>query len=111
MLYTEKFLGNRVEEFSEMVRNTQEYKDYKHMLEVLKRKPDLYDQVMIFSRENYFLQHAPEHEDIYERVEALRKRNEDLLDTPEVYDFLMTEWTFFHMMQNLFDILMKGMDF
>ena len=35
----------------------------------------------------------------------------DLLDTPEVYDFLMTEWTFFHMMQNLFDILMKGMDF
>ena len=111
MLYTERYLADRVDDFTEMIRNTQEYKDYKHMQEVLERKPDLYDQVMIFRKENYILQHAPDHEDIYERVEELRKKNEDLLNIPEVYDFLMTEWTFFHMMQNLFDRLMNGMDF
>ncbi len=111
MLYTEADLNKRVDEFSEMVRNTQEYKDYIHMIDVLKRKPELYDQVISFRRENYILQHSPEHEDIYDRVEELRKRNAELLDTPEVYDFLMTEWTFFHMMQSLFDRLMNEMDF
>ncbi len=111
MLYTERFLGERVDEFTEMIRNTQEYKDYIHMVEVLKRKPDLYDEVMVFRRENYFLQHAPEHEDIYDRVKELRERNEELLDTQEVYDFLMTEWSFCHMMQSLFDRLMSGLEF
>lgn len=110
MLYTETDLKRRIDEFSEMVRNTQEYKDYMHMVDVLQRKPDLYDQVVLFRRDNYMLQHAPEHEDIYDRVEALRNRNSELLDTPEVYDFLMTEWTFFHMMQTLFDRLMNEMD-
>lgn len=110
MLYTEADLVRRVDEFSGMVRNTQEYKDYMHMVEVLQRKPELYEEVMVFRRDNYILQHAPEHEDIYDRVEELRKRNADLLDTPEVYDFLMTEWTFFHMIQTLFDRLMNEMD-
>ena len=41
----------------------------------------------------------------------LRKKNEDLLNIPEVYDFLMTEWTFFHMMQSMFDRLMNEIDF
>ena len=53
MLYTEADLNKRVDEFSEMVRNTQEYKDYIHMIDVLKRKPELYDQVISFRRENY----------------------------------------------------------
>ena len=110
MIYTEADLVRHIDEFSGMVRNTQEYKDYMHMVEVLQRKPELYEEVMVFRRDNYILQHAPEHEDIYDRVEDLRKRNADLLDTPEVYDFLMTEWTFFHMMQTLFDRLMNEMD-
>ena len=110
-MVTEAELNEHVDEFIRMVRDTQEYKDYMHMVEVLHRKPDLYDQVMVFRRENYFLQHAPEHEDIYDRVAELRNKNAELLDTPEVYDFLMTEWTFFHMMQTLYDRLMNGIDF
>ena len=34
-----------------------------------------------------------------------------ICDTPEVYDYLMTEWTFSHMIQTLFDRLMNQMDF
>ena len=75
------------------------------------RKPDLYDRTMEFRRDNYFLQHAPEHEDVYDRVAELRAKNAELLDTPEVYDFLMTEWTYFHMMQTLFDRLMTEINF
>lgn len=111
VLYTEADLNEHIDEFSDMLKETQEYKDYIHMVEVLHRKPDLYDQVMVFRRDNYFLQHAPEHEDIYDRVEELRKRNAELLETPEVYDFLMTEWTFFHMMQSMYDRLMSEIDF
>lgn len=110
-MYTESDLCDHVDEFAEMVRDTQEYRDYMHMVGVLRRRPELYDEVMLFRKENYFLQHAPEHEDIYDRVEELRRRNAELLDTPEVYDFLMSEWTFFHMMQTLYDRLMNDIDF
>ena len=53
MLYTEADLVRRIDEFSGMVRNTQEYKDYMHMVEVLQRKPELYEEVMVFRRDNY----------------------------------------------------------
>ncbi|MCR5774265.1 MAG: YlbF family regulator [Lachnospiraceae bacterium] len=109
-MYTEKELLKKTDEFTEMVKETQEYMDYSHMVDVLKRKPELYDRVMDFRRENYFLQRAPEHEDIYDRVAELRKRNEELLDTPEVYDYLMTEWAYFHMIQILYDRFMTGLD-
>ena len=108
---TEAELTEHLDEFVKMVKDTQEYKDYNHMVEVLHRKPHLFDEVMTFRKDNYFLQHAPEHEDIYDRVTELRQRNAELLDTPEVYDFLMTEWAFFRMVQNLFDRLMNEMDF
>lgn len=111
VLYNETQLNQHIDEFAEMLKDTQEYKDYIHMVEVLQRNTDLYDQVMLFRKANYFLQHAPEHEDIYDRVEDLRKSNAELLDTPEVYDFLMAEWTFFHMMQSMFDRLMNEIDF
>ncbi len=109
-MYTEKELREHVDEFADMIRQTQEFNDYVHMVEVLKRRPDLYDAVMVFRRENYYLQHAPEQEDIYDRVIELRDRNEELLNNPEVYDYLLAEWTFFHMLQNLFDRLMGELD-
>ena len=108
---TEKELLERIDGFADLIRETQEYKDYMHMVEVLHRKPELYERTSQFRKENYFLQHAPEHEDIYERMGDLRRRNEDLLETPEVYDYLMAEWTFFHMMQNCFDRLMTEINF
>ncbi|MCR5748166.1 MAG: YlbF family regulator [Lachnospiraceae bacterium] len=110
-MVTEEQLGEHIDDFVDLLRETQEYKDYMHMLEVIQRKPDLYDKTMEFRRDNYFLQHAPDYEDIYDRVAELRARNEELLDTPEVYDFLMTEWTYFHMMQSLFDRLMTEINF
>lgn len=101
----------QVDMFSEMLKNTQEYNDYIHMIEVLQRKPELFDQVMVFRKENYFLQHAPENEDIYDMVAELRKKNAELLDTPEVYDYLMAEWSFFHLVQSLYDRIMNELDF
>ncbi len=109
-MYTEKDLREYVDGFADMVRQTQEFNDYIHMVEVLKRKPELYDRVMDFRRENYYLQHKPEEEDIYDRVVELRNRYDELLNTQEVYDFLLAEWTFFHMLQTLFDRLMGEMD-
>ena len=107
---TEKQLREHMEEFADMVRDTQEYKDYLHMVEVLKRSPDLYDGVMEFRRENYLLQHAPENEDIYDRMEELRRNNESLLEIPEVYDYLLAEKIFIHLVQTLFDDFMGEMN-
>lgn len=110
-MVTEAELSEQVDKLTDMIRDTQEYKDYIHMVEVIRRNPELCDEVMRFRKENFFLQHAPEHEDVSERLEALCRRNEDFLDTPEVYDFFMTEWSFYQIVQNLHDRLMEGIDF
>ncbi len=99
------------DKMTEMLKNTSQYRDYVHATRILNSMPDIRDKVYEFRRENYFLQHAPENEDIYERVEALRKRNDELLQMPEVEEFLMTEWELFSMIQNFFDRVMEQMDF
>lgn len=110
-MVTEAELFAHVDEFSEMIKDTQEYKDYMHMVEVLQRTPELFDRVMVFRKENYMLQHAPESRDINERVADLRRNNAELLETPEVYDYLMAEWSFFHLVQSLYDRIMNEVEF
>ncbi|MCR5486032.1 MAG: YlbF family regulator [Lachnospiraceae bacterium] len=107
----EKVLAAHVDEFIRLIKDTRKYQDYVHMCEVLAAEPEISEKVREFRRENYFLQHAPENEDIYDRVAELRLRNEELLSRPEVYDYLMAEWEFFRLVQELFDRIMERMDF
>ena len=94
-----------------ILKDTNQYRDYIHAAKVLDAMPDIRDKVYEFRRENYFLQHAPEGEDIYNRVEELRSKNEELLEMPEVEEFLMTEWELFSVIQGFFDRVMEQMDF
>ena len=95
----------------EHLKNTDQYRDYIHAMKVLNTMPDVKERVYEFRRENYFLQHAPEGEDIYSRVAQLREKNDELLQMPEVEDFLMTEWELFSMIQHIFDRMMDQMEF
>lgn len=96
---------------AERLKSTNRYRDYIHSLKTLNSMPDIRDKVFEFRKENYFLQHAPEEEDIYNAVANLRERNDELLQMPEVEDFLMTEWELFSMIQKVFDRIMDQMDF
>ncbi len=100
-----------VDRFIDLIKDTRQYKDYIHMVHILSAEPEIYEKVQEFRRENYFLQHAPEHEDIYDAVAELRKKNEELLNRPEVYDYLMFEWEFFHLVQKLYTRFMDRMEF
>ncbi|MBR5377265.1 MAG: YlbF family regulator [Lachnospiraceae bacterium] len=104
-------LNERVDALIDYLKNTSEYREYIHASKNLDNFPDEKEKVFEFRKENYFLQHAPAGEDIYEKVESLRAKNEELLYRPEVSDFLMTEWAFFSMMQGVFDRVMENMDF
>ena len=104
-------LNERVDALIDYLKNTSEYREYIHASKNLNSFPDEKEKVFEFRKENYFLQHAPAGEDIYEKVENLRAKNEELLYRPEVSDFLMTEWAFFSMMQGVFDRVMENMDF
>ncbi|MBO4374709.1 MAG: YlbF family regulator [Lachnospiraceae bacterium] len=104
-------LNERVDALIDYLKNTGEYREYKHASRILDESPDVKAKVYEFRKDNYFLQHAPKGEDIYEKVENLRKKNEDILYRPEVSDFLMTEWAFFSMVQNVFSRIMDNMEF
>ena len=104
-------LNELVDALIDHIRNTREYREYVHASKTLNESPDIKEKVFEFRKENYFLQHAPAGEDIYEKVESLRAKNEELLYRPEVSDFLMTEWSFFSMMQQIMDRIMESMDF
>ena len=100
-----------VDRLIDTLKSTPEYREYIHASKILDESPDVKEKVFEFRKENYFLQHSPAGEDIYEKVESLREKNSDILYRPEVNDFLMTEWAFFSMMQGVFDRIMESMDF
>ena len=104
-------LRERVDALIDFLKNTDEYRDYVHASKKLNETPDIKEKVFEFRKENYFLQHSPAGEDIYEKVENLRAKNEEILYRPEVSDFLMTEWAFFSIMQDVLDRIMENMDF
>ncbi len=108
---TDEEINRRVDELIGYLKGTPEYREYIHASKVLDESPDVKEKVYEFRKENYFLQHAPAGEDIYEKVERLREKNADILYRPEVSDFLMTEWAFFGIMQGVFDRIMENMDF
>ncbi|MCR5652088.1 MAG: YlbF family regulator [Lachnospiraceae bacterium] len=110
MNYDEE-IKRSVDELIDRLKNTSEYKEYMHATKVLNESPDIKEKVFEFRKENYFLQHAPAGEDIYEKVEKLRAKNEELLYRPDASDFLMTEWAFFGIVQDIFDRIMENMEF
>lgn len=110
-MVSESEMNAYVDRFIDYLKSTDEYRNYIRASRNLDKSPEIKEQVDQFKKENFFLQHSPEHEDIYDRVEELRSKNEELLERGDVSEYLMAEWEFFRMMQKINARLMDNMDF
>ena len=100
-----------VDRFIDYIKSTDEYRNYMRASRNLDKNPDIKEKVDQYKKENYFLQHAPENEDIFDRVQEMQFNNKELLERGDVSEYLVTEWEFFHMIQKIFGRIMDNMDF
>ena len=102
---------HHADDFVAMLQDTPEYAEYARQKEILNREPDTAQRVDAFRRDYFMLQHAPENEDVYEKIEDLERNNAELLNRPEVHDFMNAEASFCRLMQEVIDKVMEKIDF
>lgn len=97
--------------FMNVIKNTNEYKEYNFQKEKVKRIPELKARIDEFRAKNYQLQNSQENDNLMEDVERLQRENEKFLENPLVADFLQAELEFCRMMQEVNVGIAEAIDF
>lgn len=77
------------------------YKQYMHALEALKKVPGLKEQVDDLRRMNYRIQNADGDVNLYEKMDDIDKRMEELCSMPEASQFLEAELSLCRLPQDI----------
>jgi len=94
-----------------VIKNTNEYKEYQFQKEKVKRIPELKVRIDEFRKKNYQLQNSSQSDNLMEEVERFQRENENFLENPLVADFLQAELAFCRLMQNTNVLITEAMDF
>lgn len=97
--------------FTDIIKNTSEYKDYEYQKEKVKRFPELKQQIDEFRRRNYELQNRPQSDNLMEDVECFQREYERFMEKPLVADFLQAELNFCRFMQEVNLRITEALDF
>lgn len=100
-----------IDAFMNVIKNTNEYKDYYFQKEKVKRIPELKAQIDEFRKKNYQLQNMSQSDNLMEDVERLQRENEKLLENPLAADFLQAEVDFCRLMQDVNIHIAEAIDF
>lgn len=104
-------IAKSVEDFADILKATDIYKEYAFQKEKIKRQPELFEKVNEFRQRNFDLQNESDSEELFERMEAFNKEAEKFRENPLVDDFLSAELAFCRMMQEVYAELTLQMDF
>ena len=94
-----------------VIKNTNEYKEYQFQKEKVKRIPELKVRIDEFRKKNYQLQNSSQSDNLMEEVERFQRENENFLENPLVADFLQAELAFCRLMQNTNVLITEAIDF
>jgi len=94
-----------------VIKNTNEYKEYQFQKEKVKRIPELKARIDEFRKKNYQLQNSSQSDNLMEEVERFQRENENFLENPLVADFLQAELAFCRLMQNTNVLITEAIDF
>lgn len=100
-----------VEALVNVIKSTEEYKEFQFQKEKVKRIPELKERIDEFRKKNYELQNLVQSDNLMEDVERLQEENESFLENPLVADFLSAELNFCRMMQDVNVRITEAIDF
>lgn len=99
------------DKYIEDIKSTDEYMTYSGAVSVLERIPDLMDRVNEYRQENFRLQNRYEGDELFDKLDELQNKYEDILNDGRVSLFLHAESGFCKMMQEINNYVVEGFDF
>lgn len=104
-------IEEKARELAELIRNSQEYKNYLLCREVLKEDPQLYRRVNDFRRENFLLQMEGETGRLYDEMGRMQNEFAPVRRDIRVSGFLQYEHFLCRTLQRIDEILLEDLDF
>lgn len=99
------------DEFIERIKTSDEYIAYKNKVNVIRRIPDLMNQINEYRDENFRLQNTYEGDELFDKTEELQNRYDNLLNDSNATLFLHAEADFVKMLQEINYQILEGLDF
>lgn len=104
-------IEEKAKELADLIRNSQEYKNYLLCREVLKEDPQLYQRVNDFRRDNFLLQVEGEADKLYDEMGRLQSEFAPVRRDVRVSGFLQYEHFLCRTLQQIEEILLEDLDF
>ncbi len=104
-------IEEKAKELADLIRNSQEYKNYLLCREVLKEDPQLYQRVNDFRRDNFLLQVEGETDKLYDEMGRLQSEFAPVRRDVRVSGFLQYEHFLCRTLQQIEEILLEDLDF
>ncbi|MGN0328214.1 MAG: YlbF family regulator [Lachnospira sp.] len=98
-------------ELADAIRNSPEYKEYKHFEKIIDRDPDLRRTVDEFRRQNFEIQNSVSVEDVFWATQDLNNRFADMRNTDTVNRYLSSEICLCRMIQDICKDIVDSVDF
>lgn len=100
-----------VNELIEAIIDSEEYREYRHQLAVLKEHPDLKSRIDAFRQENFLLQQTEQSDEVFDKVDEFAMKAEELRKDPIMDSFLTAEAEFCHMIQQINQKIVEAVNF
>lgn len=104
-------IEEKAKELAELIRNSQEYKNYLLCREVLKEDEELYKKVSDFRRESFMLQIEEDADKLYDEVGRLQSEFASVRRDIRVSEFLQSEDFLCRTIRRIDEILLEKLDF
>ncbi|MBQ0001007.1 MAG: YlbF family regulator [Clostridiales bacterium] len=103
-------ITRRIGELLTAITESEQYKRYREVEEILRAHPDYLERVDTFRANNFRLQNDTSHEDLFERAEKLALESKELRKIPEVNAYLDAELAMCKTLQKICKTLVDGVD-
>ncbi|MCR5032070.1 MAG: YlbF family regulator [Lachnospiraceae bacterium] len=104
-------IGEVLDELTDLIRETKEYKNYAIQRDKLRQMPDLKRQIDEFRKENYRMQVMSSPEELFDKAYDFEQRYAAFRDNPIVEDFLAAELALCRLLQRVNTEITAGVDF
>lgn len=100
-----------IENLLSVIRQTEEYENFRYQLNKINQQPELRRQVDEFRKENFALQNDTPEDQMLQKSEEFEEKYQTFRENPLVNDFLTAETAFCRRMQEITLKITEGVQF